>query len=234
MVTLYVVATPIGHLDDISARALNILRTVDAIACEDSRRTQKLLSHYDIHTRLISYHAYSTDKRLRYILELLTSNRSIALVSDSGTPAVSDPGYVLIQAAIQNRIPVESIPGPSAVIAAAACSGLPVDRFVFLGFLPRRPGRATEILKNAAGLKQTIIFFESPFRIHKTIGLLKKIFDASAYAVVARELTKKFEQIIRGSLDDIEQKLADQEIRGEIVVLVDARDTSTHGPDKHS
>lgn len=221
--TLFVVSTPIGNLNDITLRALSILKEADIIACEDTRRTQKLLLNFNINKRLLSYHSYSSGKRTRDIIDLLKNNKNIALVTDSGTPGVSDPGYALIADAAKQGIPVQSIPGSSAVTAACACSGLPCDRFVFLGFLPRRKSRAVRLLKKAAELKQTVVIYESPYRIAETLKRLDALFGESLQVVVAREMTKKFEEILRGTVHEIYRKLTAREIKGEIVILFNTR-----------
>ncbi|MFH1173463.1 MAG: 16S rRNA (cytidine(1402)-2'-O)-methyltransferase, partial [bacterium] len=160
---LYIVATPIGNLEDITLRALRILKEVDLVACEDTRQTRKLLDHYDIKTGTVSYHQHSRVQKIDWLVEQLQAGKNIALVSDAGTPGISDPGFKLVEAAQQADIKVETIPGPSAVIAAASVAGLPVDKFVFLGFPPHKKGRET-FFKNLINEDKTIIFYESPHR----------------------------------------------------------------------
>lgn len=217
--TLYVVSTPIGNLEDITLRALRILKQVDIIACEDTRTTQKLLSHYNIHKKLISYHAYSPGNRIRIIIESLEKGNNVAIVSDSGTPGISDPGYPLITEARGRNIPICSIPGPSALTAACSISGFPVDRFVFLGFLPRKKGRISRLLVQAAQLQQTMVFFESPYRVSKTVKLIGELFGSNSELAIVREITKKFEEVIKGRVGDIVDRLAQHNLKGEIVVL---------------
>lgn len=217
--TLFVVSTPIGNLEDITIRALRVIKESDLIACEDTRRTQKLLYAYQIQKRLTSYHAHSNERRIREILEVLKQGKTVALVSDSGTPGISDPGYILIRRAIEQGIPVQSIPGPTALTAACACSGFPGDRFVFLGFLPRKKGKASRLLQESVKLNQTVLLYESPYRVCKTLDLLYELFGDTVEVVVARELTKKFEEILRGKIQEVNEKLKSKEIRGEIVIL---------------
>ncbi|MBU0951686.1 MAG: 16S rRNA (cytidine(1402)-2'-O)-methyltransferase [Elusimicrobia bacterium] len=223
---LYLVATPIGNLEDITLRAIRTLKEVDLIACEDTRRTKILLNHYAISKELVSYHSYSQNSKTDFLIENLLSGKNVAYVTDGGTPGISDPGEELVREALKNNITVESIPGPSALISALVCSGLPANGFIFLGFLQRKPGKIKKALKKAAELEKTIIFYESPFRIVKTIRLCKEIFAEAenTRCVIARELTKKFEEIIRGTLsevyDDISQR---KEIKGEIVALINPK-----------
>lgn len=216
---LFVVSTPIGNLEDISFRALRILKEASVIACEDTRRTQKILQYYQIKNRLISYHAHSNEKRTLEIVEDLRSGKDVALVSDSGTPGISDPGWDLINRAITHGIQVQTVPGPSAVAAACSCSGLPCDRFVFLGFLPRRKGRAARMLTSAYELQHTVVLYESPYRVSSTLGTLAELFGRNITVVVARELTKKFEEMIRGTVHDVQEILKGRKILGEVVIL---------------
>ncbi|OGS20470.1 MAG: 16S rRNA (cytidine(1402)-2'-O)-methyltransferase [Elusimicrobia bacterium RIFOXYA2_FULL_40_6] len=221
--TLYLVATPIGNLEDITLRAIRTLKEVHLIACEDTRRTRILLSHYEISKELVSYHSYSQDSKTGYLIESLLSGKNIAYVTDGGTPGISDPGEELVREAVGNNITVESIPGPSALISALVCSGLPTNGFIFLGFLQRKPGKIKKALKKAAEFERTIIFYESPFRIVKTIGLCKEVFAEAenTQCVIARELTKKFEEITRGTVSEVYNNLSQRkEIKGEIVAMI--------------
>lgn len=215
---LYIVSTPIGNLKDITYRAIEVLSTVGLIACEDTRQTRKLLSHFNIHTPLTSFYEYNAFKRLDYLLAELKGGKDIALVSDSGTPGISDPGFVLIQEAIRNNIVVTPIPGPSALLSALVSSGLPTDSFVFEGFLPRKEGKLKRSLKELASLKRTVIFYESPHRISKTLMIMKEELGP-VYVVIARELSKRFEEVLRGTLDELLPKITQSPLRGEIVVL---------------
>lgn len=219
--TLYVVATPIGNLGDITYRAVQILKEVSLIACEDTRHTRKLLQHYGITTRTISYHEHNEQQRAHELLELVKKGDNIALVSDAGTPTVSDPGFRIIQAAAENGLNVVPVPGPSALIAALTVAGLPTDEFLFVGFLPAKAVARTNKLKQLGSVEATLIFYEAPHRLAATLK------DAAAVlgdrsAVVARELTKMHEQIKRGRLSELAQHYASSENpRGEIVLLID-------------
>ena len=210
MSTLYIVATPIGNLKDISLRALHILEEVDLILCEDTRVTKKLLSRYNIETPTQSYHQHSKLRKLNYILSLLKQGKNLALVSDSGTPSISDPGNKLIEK-IKDIAEIIPIPGPNAAIAAASISGFPMDKFVFLGFPPHKKGR-NKFFKEVAEYKYPVIIYESPHRIIKTLNELKD-FDV----VVGRELTKKFETIYRGKVEDIIKQIKP---KGEFVIVI--------------
>jgi 16S rRNA (cytidine1402-2'-O)-methyltransferase len=220
---LFVVATPIGNLEDITLRALRILREVDLIAAEDTRHTRKLLSHYAISTRLVSYHDHNKESRAPELIEKLKGNWDIALVTDAGTPAISDPGYFLIGKAKEGGIRVVSVPGACAAVAALSISGLPSDRFLFVGFLARKKKKRTEVLQGLKSKGMTLIFYESPHRLLRTLAdLVSVVGDRSA--VVARELTKYHEEVIRGSLLEILATLSDRDrIRGECTLLVEGR-----------
>jgi 16S rRNA (cytidine1402-2'-O)-methyltransferase len=218
--TLYLVATPIGNLADITHRALDILRHVALIACEDTRHTRKLLQHYGITTRTISYHEHNEQQRARELVEALKQGDDVAVVSDAGTPLISDPGFRLVRAAIENDIPVVPVPGPSALISALIAAGLPTDEFFFGGFLPAksnaRRARFTE-LKSVPG---TLVFYEAPHRLSETLKDALEILGERE-AVVARELTKLHEEIKRGRLSELAKHYATEEPRGEIVLLID-------------
>ncbi len=217
MSTLYIVATPIGNLKDITLRALDILRGVDLILCEDTRKTKKLLEHYNIKTSVESYHQHSNLKKIDYIKNLLEQGKNLALVSDSGTPGISDPGNKLISILVDelgSNIEIAPIPGASAIIAAASISGFPMDKFIFLGFPPHKKGRQ-KFFKELAEYKYPVIIYESPHRIIKTLKQLEEVgkFDI----VVGRELTKKFETIYRGKIRGVIDKI---EPRGEFVIVL--------------
>ena len=216
--SLFVVSTPIGNLGDITFRAIETLKKVSLIACEDTRYTRKLLSHYDIHTPVTSYYEYNKIKKLDYLLEELKSGKDIALVSDSGTPGISDPGFLIISEAVKNKIQVISIPGPSAAISALVVAGLPTDSFVFEGFLPRKKGKLRKALVELAALGRTIVFYESPYRITATLKIMQEAIG-NQYIVIARELTKHFEEILRGDLQTLIPRLEEQPLKGEMVVL---------------
>ena len=217
---LYVVATPIGNREDITLRALNILRDVDLIAAEDTRKTGSLLAHYQIKNRLISFHEHNEKKRTPEIIGKLLDEISIALVSNAGTPSISDPGYRLIEAAIANKITVSPIPGVSAATAAMSVSALPTDSFVFIGFLPRKKAKRQQFLNELAVEPRPVIFYESPKRI---LTLLEEIISCMGDrpAVLAREMTKLHEEFIRGSVSEILKTLKSRaEIKGECTLLI--------------
>ena len=213
---LYIVATPIGNLKDITLRALEILKQADLILAEDTRRTGKLLKHYEIKNKMLSYNDINKEQRTKKIIALLKQGEEIALVSDSGTPGISDPGFYIAREAIKNNIEISPIPGPTAFVAALICSGLPTDKFMFQGFLPKKQGQKTNIIKD---IKQTTIFYESPHRIQKTLKLMQELIPDKDI-VIARELTKKFEEFIRGKAKEVYAKLKNKTIKGEIVLIV--------------
>jgi 16S rRNA (cytidine1402-2'-O)-methyltransferase len=217
--TLYLVATPIGNLEDITLRALGVLKGVDLIACEDTRHTRKLLSHYKIARPTVSYHEHNERDRARELVARLEAGSDIALVSDAGTPLVSDPGFRLVRDAIERGIRVVPIPGPSAFVAALAASGLPADEFTFAGFLPPRRSARRARLAGLAGLKSTLIFYEAPHRIRATLDDAREILGDRPSAL-ARELTKLYEEFLRGSLSEIASSLEPGDVRGEMVLIV--------------
>jgi len=216
---LYLVATPIGNLEDITLRALRVLREVDLIACEDTRHTRKLLLHYGISRPTVSYHEHNEHERTPELIEKLRSGVSIALVSDAGTPLVSDPGYRLVSEAILQRLVVVPIPGPSALVTAIAASGLPTAEFTFAGFLPPRRTARRARLVELATLKSTIIFYEAPHRIREALTDARELLG-DRQAVLGRELTKLHEQFLRGSLSEIARQLNEGIVRGEMVLLI--------------
>jgi 16S rRNA (cytidine1402-2'-O)-methyltransferase len=219
--TLFVLATPIGHMEDITLRAIRTLKDVLLIAAEDTRHTRKLLARYEISTPLISYHEHNKEKRTPGLVKKLKSGHSIALVTDAGTPSISDPGYYLVRAAIRAAIPVVPIPGASALVAALSVSGLPTDSFVFVGFPPRKSAKRKQLLEGLKGEPRTLVFYESPKRL---LGLMREITQlmGDRNAVVARELTKIHEEIIRGPLSHILQTLeARASLKGEYTLLVE-------------
>lgn len=216
--TLYIVSTPIGNLEDITFRAVKILSGVDLIAAEDTRQTKILLEHYNIKKELISYFQFNEAKRTPELIEALKSGSSIAIVSDAGTPGISDPAYRLVRAAIDNGINIIPIPGASALLAALVVSGLPTDGFVFEGFLPHKKGRRTK-LEHLKAESRTIILYESPHRILKTLQQLHETFGDRQVAV-AREITKKFEEIFRGTLSEALNYFSSKSIKGEFVLVV--------------
>lgn len=215
MGTLYIVSTPIGNLEDITLRALRILKSVDLIACEDTRQTKILLAHFQIKKNLISYHQHSKLSKINLLISKLESGQNIAVVTDAGTPGLSDPAGVLIAEAFQSKLKVVPIPGPSALTTLLAVAGESMDKFLFLGFLPKKKGRLT-LLKYLDKSKFPIVFFESPKRILKT---LKDIQDTMGdrFIIVGRELTKKFEEIYRGRISEVISKIKPQ---GEFVIII--------------
>jgi 16S rRNA (cytidine1402-2'-O)-methyltransferase len=221
MATLYVVATPIGNLEDFSFRALRILKEVDLILCEDTRVTKKLLGHYNIDTKTLSYHQHSKLKKIDYILDLLKEGKNLALVTDSGTPGISDPGNKLVSLIVEKIRDVEivPIPGSSALTAAVSISGLPMDKFLFLGFPPAKRKRR-KFFQKVIESEYPVILYESPHRILKTLNELR-IMDKELRIVVARELTKKFEVTYRGRITKVISQLPKGEIKGEFVVIVE-------------
>jgi 16S rRNA (cytidine1402-2'-O)-methyltransferase len=228
---LYLVATPIGNLEDITLRALRVLRSADRIACEDTRQTRKLLDRYSIATPTISSHEHNEAERSRQLIEELKNGARIAVVSDAGTPGLSDPGMVLATAAIAAGIPVHPIPGASAVLAALIASGLSTEQFSFVGFLPPKAGaRRTALEDLAAGLSlpTTVVFYEAPHRVADTLTDIEKVWGPDCRLVVARELTKIHEEFLRGTVHDVRNQLASREsVRGEMVLLIDAHPLST-------
>jgi 16S rRNA (cytidine1402-2'-O)-methyltransferase len=218
--TLYIVATPIGNLEDITLRALRILKEVDLIAAEDTRVTRRLLSHYDIHTPLTAYHQHSKGRRSEEILEKLLSGQSVAVVSDAGTPGISDPGHELIRMCIDGGVPVVSIPGPSAMISALVSSGLPTAHFSFEGFPPRKEGERRAFFRGLRTDPRTIVLYESPLRLLPTLkSALVELGDRRV--AVAREITKLFEEIFRGTLSEAIERFTLPKARGEITVVIE-------------
>jgi 16S rRNA (cytidine1402-2'-O)-methyltransferase len=219
---LYVVGTPIGNLEDISLRALRVLKEVDLIACEDTRHTQKLLQHYAIATPTISYHEHNEPARALELVKRLENGAHIAVVSDAGMPGVSDPGYRVISAATERGIAVVPIPGPAALVAALAASGLPTDAFHFGGFLPARAGQRRAALAEAQGLTETQIFYEAPHRLLETLQDVVEILGSERPVVVARELTKVHEEFVRGTAGEVLSQLESRKgsLRGEITLLI--------------
>lgn len=229
MGNLYIVATPIGNLQDISLRAIDVLSSVDFILCEDTRKTSILLRsiakkfpEFKNQVKLVSYYEENEPKRIPEVIDLLKKDFNFALVSDAGTPTISDPGFKLVREAVKEKIKIEAIPGASSVIAALVTSGLPTDKFMFIGFLPKKPGHRTDLLKNikttAQTVKQTVIFFESPFRVVQMLKELQEIFG-DIDIVIARELTKIYEEIRREKISEAILHFNKNKPRGEFVVL---------------
>jgi len=229
---LYLVATPIGNLGDITLRALEVLKSADRIACEDTRQTQKLLNHYGITSPTISYHEHNERDRAAKLIEELKSGARIAVVSDAGTPGISDPGSVLVREAIAAGLPVIPIPGANAALSALIASGLPTDDFHFLGFLPEKAGarrtRLESIAEQPRDTAQTVILYEAPHRVADTLADLEAVFGPSLRITAAREITKLHEEFLRGTVAEVRAQLTDRDrIRGEFVLLIEAPASTT-------
>ena len=219
---LYIVPTPIGNLEDITLRAIRILKEVDLILAEDTRTTSVLLRHYGIVKPLHAHHQFNEHRSVDNIIERLQGGAVIALASDAGTPGISDPGYLLIRACIRAEVPVECLPGPTAFVPALVNSGIPSDHFVFEGFLPHKKGRQTRFQKLATEEK-TMIFYESPYRLVKTLTQLAEYLGGSRYACVSRELTKIYEENARGTLEELITHFSSKTVRREIVIIVEGK-----------
>jgi 16S rRNA (cytidine1402-2'-O)-methyltransferase len=217
--TLYVVATPIGNLEDVTLRALRVLKEVGLIACEDTRRTRTLLTHFGIHVPVTSYFEHNKLTKGPAILRTLSEGRSVALVTDAGTPGISDPGFLLVRAAREAGVPVVPVPGPSAVIAALSAAGVPADRFVFDGFLPVKPGRRLHRLEALRDLEMTVVCYESPHRILVSLDAIAQVFGEREI-MAAREMTKQFEEIVRGSARQLAARFAEARVRGEFTLII--------------
>ncbi|MFS0673844.1 16S rRNA (cytidine(1402)-2'-O)-methyltransferase [Ornithinibacillus sp. 179-J 7C1 HS] len=218
--SLYIVPTPIGNLEDITYRALSILKSVSVIAAEDTRNTKKLLNHFEISTPLISYHEHNKHGREEQLLERLANGESIALVSDAGMPAISDPGYEIVKAATEQEYPVIVLPGANAALCALVGSGLPNKEFLFYGFLPRKQKDKEAELERLGRLQATILFYESPYRIKETLKSIQKTLGNRPIAI-ARELTKRFEEYVRGTVDELVEWANENEPKGEFCIVVE-------------
>lgn len=216
---LYVVPTPIGNLEDMTFRAVNVLKSVDLILAEDTRTSGFLLKHYEIKTPMQSHHKFNEHKTLQHVIEKLKSGLNIALISDAGTPAISDPGFMLVRACVEQGIEVECLPGATAFVPALVSSGLPNDRFCFEGFLPQKKGRQTR-LKSLADESRTMIFYESPFRIVKTLTQLAEVLGPVRKASVSREISKLYEETVRGTLAELIEHFTQNSPKGEFVIVV--------------
>jgi 16S rRNA (cytidine1402-2'-O)-methyltransferase len=214
---LYIVPTPIGNLEDITLRAIKVLKSVDEIVAEDTRNSLILLKHYDIQTPMTSLHQHNEHQKVNYLIDKILQGKNIAVISDAGTPGISDPGFLVVRTAIENHITVECLPGPTAFVPALVASGLPCDRFVFEGFLPTKKGRQTKF-QQLKGETRTIIFYESPYRLRKTLQDILQYFG-DCQVVVAREISKKFETFYRGLCSELIQTF-EQEPKGECIILV--------------
>lgn len=219
---LYIVPTPIGNLEDITFRAVRILKEVDLILAEDTRTSGKLLKHYGIETPKTAYHQFNEHKVLDSLIARMQNGETMALITDAGTPGISDPGFLLVRACIQNNIEVECLPGATAFVPALVNSGLPSDKFFFEGFLPHKKGRQTR-LKELAQMPNTLVFYESPHRLVKTLEQFIEFFGPDRKVSVSRELTKIHEENVRGSLQEVYNHFKDKTIRGEIVVVINQK-----------
>lgn len=219
MSKLYIIPTPIGNLEDITFRAIRLLNEVDLILAEDTRNSAKLLKHYQITTRMQSFHQYNEHKTLQGIVDKISSGEKIALISDAGTPGISDPGFILVRECIKNGLDVECLPGATAFVPALINSGLPSDKFLFEGFLPHKKGRTTR-LELLAQSPHTLILYESPFRLVKTLEQLSTCFGEDRQASVSRELTKMFEETKRGTLKELLEYFSLKKVQGEIVIVI--------------
>jgi 16S rRNA (cytidine1402-2'-O)-methyltransferase len=232
MAKLYIVPTPIGNLEDITLRAIRILKEADLILAEDTRTSSVLLKHYDITTKMTSYHQFNEHKQLQNFIKRIESGETIALISDAGTPGISDAGFLLIRECIKQGLDVECLPGPTALIPALVVSGFPCDRFYFEGFLPLKKGRQTR-LKYLSQLDQTVVIYESPHRLLKTVEQCGVLFGTDRKIAVVRELTKIFEEIIRGTIEEVSLRLKDKVIKGEIVIVIEGNLNKSQ-TDKHN
>ena len=219
---LFIVATPLGNLKDVTLRSLEVLQSVDFILCEDTRTSSKFLSHYQIQKPVSPYHQHNEHKIVQHLVEQLISGKTIALITDAGTPGISDPAFLLVRECIKNNIKVETLPGATAFVPALVNSGLPTNRFVFEGFLPLKKGRHT-LLKQLSEEERTMIFYESPMRLVKTLYDLIQYFGGERNCSVSRELTKMFEENARGSLQEVHDHFKTKTVKGEIVIVVQGK-----------
>ena len=220
--TLYVVPTPIGNLADITHRSIHVLSQVELILCEDTRVSQKLLKHYNIDTPTKSYHMHNEHRTVDRLVEQLQQGMSMALISDAGTPAISDPGFLLVRACLKAGVKVNSLPGPTAFVPALVQSGFPTDRFVFEGFLPHKKGRKSRLSQLAEETK-TIVLYESPHRILKTLAQCAQVMGSDRQASISRELTKAFEETVRGTLEELEAHFTTHTPKGEFVLVIQGK-----------
>ena len=225
MPKLYLIPTPVGNLEDMTHRAVRILKEVDLILAENTRHTAKLLKHYGINTRMTSHHKHNEHRTVNQIVKRIDSGENVALVTDAGTPAISDPGFLLVRESIKTEIEIECLPGPTAFVPALVNSGLPSDRFCFEGFLPQKKGRQKR-LKELAEETRTMIFYESPHRLVKTLNQFAEYFGSDRQASVSRELTKIYEETQRGTLEELIDYFSSKQVRGEIVIVVDGKKCS--------
>lgn len=219
---LYIVPTPVGNLEDITLRALRVLKEADLILAEDTRTSGILLKHYDIHNHMQSYHKFNEHKTVEHLVERMKAGQTLALVSDAGTPGISDPGFLLARECAKEGVEVQCLPGATAFVPALVASGLPCDKFVFEGFLPQKKGRQSR-LKELAAEERSIVFYESPYRVVKTLMQFREIFGGNRDVAVCREISKVHEQIVRGSIDNAIEHFNAVEPKGEFVIIVGAK-----------
>ena len=219
---LYIVPTPVGNLEDITLRALRVLKEADLILAEDTRTSGILLKHYDIHNHMQSYHKFNEHKTVEYLVERMKAGQTLALISDAGTPGISDPGFLLARECAKEGVEVQCLPGATAFVPALVASGLPCDKFVFEGFLPQKKGRQSR-LKELAAEDRSIVFYEAPYRVVKTLMQFREIFGGSRDVAVCREISKVHEQIVRGSIDNAIEHFNAVEPKGEFVIIVGAK-----------
>ena len=222
MAKLYVVPTPIGNLDDITIRAIKILESVDIILCEDTRRSKKLLNHIGVKSNLKSHHKFNEHKELEKVIEKIIIGNNVALITDAGTPGISDPGFLIIRSCIDKKIKVECLPGPTALIPGIVLSGLPMEKFIFEGFLPLKKGRSSK-LKVLSSETRTMIFYESPHKLIKTLKDFQSTFGSERKISVSREITKIYEETKRGSIKEIIKIFENKKPKGEFVIVVNGR-----------
>ena len=223
MAKLYIVPTPIGNLDDITIRAVQVLKKVDLILCEDTRRSKKLLNHLGIRSQLRSHHKFNEHSEVEYIVKKIKEDRNVAVISDAGTPGISDPGFLIVRTCLENEIEVECLPGPTALIPALMVSGISSDKFIFEGFLPIKKGRKTK-LSILASEKRTMIFYESPHKLIRTLLDFENSFGPKRKISVSRELTKLYEETIRGTVEEMKEIYKSKKPKGEYVIVVEGKD----------
>ncbi len=221
---LYVCPTPIGNLKDITIRVILVLRNADIVAAEDTRKTRILFSKYSIKTKLVSFHSYSSEGKSEFLLRELKNGKNVALVTDAGTPGISDPGYKLIKSAIDLGIHIEVLPGPTAFIPALLLSGFPPAHFAFYGFLPRKKGKRVKIIKSFEDFPGPVIFYESPFRVKTFLENVIEAMGKERKVAIAREITKIHEEVLRGTAEELLEKLGDSQLKGEVVIVLSPKD----------
>ena len=225
MAKLYIVPTPIGNLEDITLRSINVLIDSDLVLCEDTRRSKILMSHYKINTQLKSFHKFNEHKEVDSIVDQIKKGKKISLISDAGTPGISDPGFLIVRSCIESEIEIECLPGATAFVPALINSGIPSDKFVFEGFLPVKKGRKTR-LETLSNEERTMIFYESPHKILKTLNDFKLNFGSERKISISRELTKVYEENIRGTVEEVISFFGEKKIKGEIVIVVEGNKNS--------